>query len=369
MNQETIVFGPAYLDRVLRVDGPLLGSSGGGPLDQSVDGTLGFGAGIHLRLEDASGHSLAILVPEGWPGPSGAIRLEGSLLAGAGDRDALAGVGWSDDLGGMGAGLASALGGRLVSALGPEDDPIGRVIRSLLAGSKIAHHPVLVPDREADWTLLVTSGRHGDKLAVGFRGCHASLPIDAFDPWLSTSCGLRVVAGLPNRLSERLLKAPDARCRLFAPAMRNMRDRDCPVARFAGSIDVLCCNRGEWEALADREDVAWRVSLLVVTDGPAGAWARFTQPQGDPGTVRIPAFPRARPPVDTNRAGEAFAASLVSSLLGDGWEPAAGVAEADLVQSSMLRASVAAALVLDRPAFGFPDEEEIDEALRNHRVT
>ena len=120
--------------------------------------------------------------------------------------------------------------------------------------------------------------------------------------------------------------------------------------------------------LPDREEVAWRVSILIVTDGPAGSWARFTRPEGEPGVVRVPAFPRDRPPRDTNRAGEAFAASLVRALLTQGWEPASAVADEDLVRRAMQRGSAAAALVLDRADFGFPGAEEIDAALRAGKV-
>ena len=150
--------------------------------------------------------------------------------------------------------------------------------------------------------------------------------------------------------------------------MRNMRDRDTPVSRFAGSIDLLCCNRLEWETLEDREEMAWRVSVLVITDGPAGSLARFTTPQGEPGSVRVPAFPRDRPPRDTNRAGETFAATFVSTLLSEGWQPPSAVAEPELVQRAMTRSSAAAALVLDRTDFGFPAAEEIESALQAGKV-
>ena len=152
-------------------------------------------------------------------------------------------MGWSDDLGGMGAGYASALGATLIGALGPEDDPTSRAVVRLLAREGIDHQPIRVPDHAADWTLLVTSGEYGDKLPIGFRGCHAALELASFEPFLAESCDLRVVAAVPNRLAGPLLSAPGARCRLFAPAMRNMRDREFPVSRFAGSIDLLCCNR------------------------------------------------------------------------------------------------------------------------------
>ena len=42
-NRRVSVFGPAYLDRVLRVDRPLDRSGIGPPLDQSVDGEWKFG--------------------------------------------------------------------------------------------------------------------------------------------------------------------------------------------------------------------------------------------------------------------------------------------------------------------------------------
>jgi ribokinase len=147
-----------------------------------------------------------------------------------------------------------------------------------------------------------------------------------------------------------------------------MGDRNCPVSSFAGAIDILCCNRHEWELLEDREEVAWRVSILVVTDGPTGSSARFTSPSGEAGEVRIPAFPRDRAPRDTNRAGEAFAANFTSTLLSDGWDAAAAVVEEALIRNAMLRASAAAALVLDRDQFGFPGFEEIEAALGAGRV-
>ncbi len=173
----------------------------------------------------------------------------------------------------------------------------------------------------------MTSGEHGDKLPVGFRGCHAALEAQAFDCWLPMPCDLRVVAGLPNRLAARILAAPGAGCRLFAPALRNMIDHEVRVSSFAGSIDVLCCNRGEWETLDDREEVAWRVSILVVTHGPSGSRARFTTREGEPGDVWVPAFPRDRPPLDTNRAGESFAATFIATLRSRGWQTASAVAD------------------------------------------
>jgi ribokinase len=357
------VFGPAYMDRVLRVDRPLVPPELGPPLDQSVDGSDRFGEGAILELREPSGSVIDVVLPEGWPGPTGTVELSHDLTNHCAGRRAVRGIGWGDDLGGMGAGYAAALEATLHSALGDQGDATSEEVVRLLGEQEIRHEPFRVRGHPADWTLLVTSGEYGDKLAVGFRGCHGAIETGSLSAHLRRQSDLRVVAALPNRLASLLLTAPGARCRLFAPAMRNMRDRDVPVSGFAGSIDVLCCNRREWEVLEDREEVAWRVSILVVTEGPAGASARFTKPTGDPGIVRVPAFPRSRPPRDTNRAGEAFAATLVRRLLDRGWDPASTIVEEAVIRSAMLRASVASALVLDRAGFGFPDAAEIEAAI------
>ena len=363
MPRRTQVFGPAYLDRVLRVDRPLVDPRDGPPIDQSVDGRLEFGPG--LSLVDPGGAMIEISLPGDWPGPTGRVLLSGRLSDGDGGwHRTVIGESWRDDLGGMGAGFAAALGGVLVSALGPDDDPTSRVVADLLAARGVPHRPVRVADRAADWTLLVTSAGHGDKLPIGFRGCHAA--IDSLAPFAEPSCDLLVVAAMPNRLAEGVLRVPGPAVRFFAPAMRNVLDRDCPIGRFAGTIDVLSCNRREWESLPDREEIAWRVSILAITDGPLGSLVRFTTPIGEPGTVRLPAFPRSRPPRDTNRAGESYAATLLATLLDAGW--VGGPADESLVRHAAERASVAAALVLDRLDFGFPEPSRIDAALRLGRV-
>src|SRR4051794_1292754 len=48
MERRTQVFGPAYLDRVVRIDRPLIDPAVGPPLDQSVDGRFMFGDGLAL---------------------------------------------------------------------------------------------------------------------------------------------------------------------------------------------------------------------------------------------------------------------------------------------------------------------------------
>ncbi len=79
--------------------------------------------------------------------------------------------------------------------------------------------------------------------------------------------------------------------------------------------------------------------------------------------LRLSAFPRRQPPRDTNRAGESYAATLLSTLLDHGWDAASGIIDDDLVRTAASRASAAAALELDKTSFGFPSGAEIDAAL------
>jgi ribokinase len=359
-----LIFGPAYLDRVVRVDRRLVDPDlGEQPLDGSVDGRM-IQDGDWLLLIDPIANKLNLQIPPGWTGPTGTVELSRRLAKppGGWSRTVRA-LNWQDDLGGMGAGYAAALGGELISALGPVSDPHSQAIADRLTKAGVTYHPIRVKDKTADWTLLITSGEHGDKLPIGFRGCHASL--ENLGEWASGPSDLRVVAALPNRLARQALAVPST-IRMFAPALRNMLDRDPPISSFSQSIDILCCNRGEWNQLIDREQVAWQLSILVVTDGPNGATLRFTSPEGEAETLKIPAFPRNRPPSDTNRAGEAFAANLLMTLLENGWKP--GTTPPELAQKALERASAAASLVLDRLDFGFPTALEIDAAIRLGRV-
>ena len=297
IKRSVAVFGPAYLDRVLRVDRPLIDPGSGPPIDQSVDGVWKFGTNRSIELIDPSGYTLVISVPDDWPGPTGEIHLSRSLRSGTHARRAIQGLEWRDDLGGMGAGYAAALRGTLFSALGTESDPTSQAIADRLAGMGVMHNPIRVSAHPADWTLIITSGEFGDKLPIGFRGCHAArLAADSFDVPATQPCDLRVVASLPNSLAARVLRAPGARVRLYAPSMRNMLDRDCPLASFAASIDVLCCNRVEWETL-DSEEAGWLVSILVVTDGAAGSYRAVSRrPLEIPDSSTHPGISAREPP-------------------------------------------------------------------------
>lgn len=370
-SRRVLVIGPAYLDRVVRVDSPLLPAPWNqldGPVDRSIEGVWDR-VEPGLTLQDPELGRLKIALPQDWPGPNGRVLLNSALRPGSGPwNHSVHCVDWLDDLGGMGAGFAKALDGTLVSALGPDDDPTSNAVRRLLQAQGINHEPLVIPDRAADWTLLITSGPHGDKLPVGLRGCHSAIKVEAIERegnrHESDLLDLLVVASLPNPLALKALQAVPARLRMFAPAMRNMSDRSSPV-RVWDSLDLLFCNRDEWLAAGEPSELYRRCALVAITDGPRGASVWFNHGND---FETIAAFPRLSPPTDTNRAGEAFASTLVTTLLDSGWSNRQDRIAPEHLRVALLRASAAAALVIDRPRFGFASRQEVDKALAAGRV-
>jgi ribokinase len=378
-----VVVGPAYLDRVLRIANSLRGGDSA-PIDLSVEGQLeGVADSVtgELELVDAAGSRIVVAMPRDWPGPWGRIRLLrelGPVECAGGDARQVAATDWEDDLGGMGAGYAQALGGILVHALGEETDAISGRISAMLDAAGIRERRVIrIPGVCADWTLLVTSGRHGDKLPIGFRGCHSAIPAQTLRGVIP-ECSVLVVTSLPNALAGVAFDA-QAEIRLFAPAVRNMADREVPIRTFADRIDVLACNRHEWEMLdpASREAIMRNASLRVLTEGAQGSriwlgWKDSETGRVMSGTVLEhvePAFPRSEPPRDTNRAGECYLATLLSVLLREGWRPRVrGSMNSTGLSRAARLASCAAALVLDQERFGFPTWEEITDAEQRGQV-
>ncbi len=160
-------------------------------------------------------------------------------------RLAIRGIAWHDDLGGMGAGYASALGGWLHSALGPESDPTSDAISG--SAGPVRDRPPGHPARRSSGRLDLADhqrrvrrqARRWDSGAamprwIRFR-CHASRR-RALRP-----ASRRRPAESPGRAGVEGARGP---ARVFlAPAMRNMTDRDHPLGRFAECVDILSCNR------------------------------------------------------------------------------------------------------------------------------
>ena len=149
------MFGPAYLDRVLRVDRPLFEPSLGPPFDQSIDGDVE----VHF---DSQGSMSSIpratrsrsTVPDDWPGPTGEVRLTSIIRAGAAGRRSLRGLDWHDDLGGMGAGYAAALERDAWSA------PSGRkTTRRAMAISERLDRAAVSSTTRSEWPIVRPIGR------------------------------------------------------------------------------------------------------------------------------------------------------------------------------------------------------------------
>ena len=311
------VFGPAYLDRVLRVDGPC-STRRSVPPGSERRRPLGVRARAHDCV-DPAGDVDRRRAPRRLAGPD---RRGHALAAppGSSDRGVLAaesvrGVSWHDDLGGMGAGFAAAprgRAGRRPRARGRPDQPGRR--RTPGAGRD---RPPADPGRRT----IPPTGRCsspaagiGDKLPIGFRGCHAALRRrlpDAGARRRATSASWRRcrTGWRPRPCAGRARPSGSSPRRCGTCSTGSSRCRGSPRRSTSSAATV-----SEWESLADREEVAWRVSILAITDGPRGS----ARPVHDarrarPGSSTVPAFPRTHPPRDTNRAGEAFAATLVTT--------------------------------------------------------
>jgi ribokinase len=353
------VFGPVYLDRVLRVDGPLRSS---GPIDRSVKGRIERADEGGLEIVAEVGRLLIDPLPGSWPGPRGRVILDGNGLELDGETKRR-GVYWRDDLGGMGAGYAATLKGTLYFYLGDPWYWVSQQVMGLFKHYRLQGGPTYRHELSSDWTLLISSGPHGDKLPIGFRSILQDSPLwDDIPGYVD----VLVVAGLTNRLARAALRTP-ATIRVLAPTMSNMLDHELSFEEFAGSANMICCNREEWSACAGRDQIAEKVDVLVLTDGPRGSSVRFRTPASGHDEVVVPAFPRAKPPSDTNRAGEAYASTFIQALWEAGWRT--GPLMEVVVRRAASRAAAAAAIVLDYNGFGFPSAGRIDDVLRAGIIT
>ena len=264
----------------------------------------------------------------------------------------------------------------LIGALGPEGrpdlEPKGRSELTCCAKAGVTPSPDPgVECKSADWTSADHQRRARRQAPDRLPRLPRARPPRPRSRWSGhESVPLRVVAALPNRLARRGPRRPGQEIRAFAPSLRNMLDRDPPVSAFADSIDILCCNRGEWEALADREQVAWQ---RLDPRRHRRARSRGNAPLHDPRGRSRPPGPNPRlPPVPAPLATPTGPAKpspppCWRPCCDHGWAPGPSP-HPDLARLAAERASVAAALVLDRVDFGFPRAVQIDEAIRAGRV-
>jgi ribokinase len=357
----TLVFGPAYLDQVIRIGEPIADH----PVDLGCDGFLEPGTAGRLEIVCPNGSSIVLTRLNGGGVPAGRLITAVDVLPVGSNRE-IAAVETLQDLGGMGAGYAAALGGRLISALAGSSDPITQFVRKELSRHGIDHIPVVFDTMSnADTTIIVTSGKYGDKLPVGLRGCHSAITSETL--LYPERARQVVVASLSNALMHVVLMKYPSAIRVLAPSARNCRDRMYPLGNLAESTDVLALNRAEWGNLSEHDRQAFEKSdaVISITQGPEGAEISWRGLGGARNRHFEPAFPRQRPPVDTNRAGEAFAANLLIALSeSDRFLERKSMTD-ESVGAAARRAAAAAGLVIDLPFFGFPKIDEVLATLRN----
>ena len=358
-----LVYGPAYLDIVMRVGQPLV-RSGHAPLDKSVDGIF-CKNGKHqneLEIQDPSGNLLILSGLNCLKHPTGRLELSHSVLDSRAMSVAVIEV--VEELGGMGAGYAAVLEGRLVSALGSNHDLPRTMIESGLKRLGIEYSPVIIEGKPTDWTLIVSSGPHGDKHPVGSRGCHSELSASVMHQ--HGNWELVVAASLKNELLFGVLESHPDSLRVLVPAMRNCRDQQFPLRNLVGLADFISLNEHEWQELTPLDRSAWWESkaILCVTRGPDGADIYWTDRSGIRQNFYQPVFPRSVPVVDTNRAGEAFASFLIQSLMTQGWSKTEMNITSEMVQRASLAGSAAAGLTIQLPNFGFPSAQEVARVLQ-----
>lgn len=236
--------------------------------------------------------------------------------------------------GGQGANLAVRLARRgvdveLVCALGP--DPAAALLREALAAARVRVSAVAT---EATGTVVILLDAAGERSMLSQRapfasGVLAALPSMAPAPaWLIVSGYLLLEAGA-ERLAAVLAAHPARRalvgCTVPAPAMAAWAS-----AARALRPDLIILNRDELAAIG----VSAVGSNIAVTDAD-GATASIA---GVSAAVRSENTP---PPTDTTGAGDAFAASLVASLLRAPWPPAQSILQSALTDASRVSWQVA----------------------------
>lgn len=354
-----LIFGPAYLDLVVETGTPLLPNEAF-CLDQSLPASAAMvRTDGRLLLEGPTGDQLIFALPEAHQRFAATYHLAEPVLArllgvdtGRTVRGDYPVTAFRTQIGGMGAGYAKAFGGVLRLPLG--DDDIAQRVQGLLADHGIAAAPSFLVQCSSDTSLVVLSPR-GEKLAVGVRQAMVRWRPTDMDDELRQRASALVFCGAPNALlAELLAKTPDIPV-MCAPAMRNVRDTEVPLATLAPHIHYLTLNALEWEHLRDAESCLRQIPLISVTDGPHGSRVFLRG-----GTqIDIPAQP-CDGPLNTNRAGETFGSTLFKYLMyRDPEWFRTGQIDAKLARQAGELAARQAARQLHITGFAFPPDDWI----------
>ncbi len=330
------VVGPSYLDEIVEVEGALCNPEWveQALLHRSAPARIDYSRteaarrpleerGVFLQVESPGGDCIRVLDTGSTRGRLLRVKEERlfdatslGLSAGADApplRTEVSLLGTRLQLGGMGAGYALALDGRLVLPIGgAEDRPDqdGRTLCEMLDGCGIAYGPVFVPGAATDLTTLLWSSA-GDKLPVGRRSaCYAVTAERLLEH--TAPADVHIVTSLPCGTALRVARALSG-WKMFTPSLRNVQEGG--LEEVAGAVDAMSMNRTEWGRRADGEALRTRCPLVVVTQGEQGAAVSFRDEAGQPRWTEVPA---ARPPggvQDANHAGEAFTAGFLGGLL------------------------------------------------------
>ena len=348
---KSVIFGPAYLDTVIKVSGPVAPQLTV-TLDQSLPvKSITPDNSQQIKILSETGDCLAIDLPSNAPCSGAVYNLHEAILSRSCGTNAspLIGTFPTEDcfqqLGGMRAGYAMAVDGLLRMPLG--NDALGDSVSAMLSGHGIASSPAKLSGHNSDATLLIQSNT-GDKLAIGMRDALLNWQPDEIDYILATEAKYIIFCGAPNKFMANILSRDITAPVMCAPSMRNIDDSVYPLADLAAMIDYLAMNALEWNHLHRREKIINTIPLISITDGPRGCDIYL---RGK--AYFFPALPHPGP-VDTNRAGETYASTIWKAILQNYPKfPNAEISEELLNQAAAL-ASRQAYRQLDITTFAFP---------------
>ncbi|HEX2949401.1 MAG TPA: PfkB family carbohydrate kinase [Armatimonadota bacterium] len=350
-----VVFGPAYLDRVLESAQPLQPIADAPSLDQSL-----IAARIEpLReslvcLSGPSGDSLVFHLPEENVCPGMRVVLNEPVLARiyAGQTPPCVTGQYTMrtarlQLGGMGAGYAKACHGRLCAPFG--DDETGNYIQKMLKDEQVQVSPIILPGHASDTSLIIL-GPRGEKLAVGVRDALLHWTANDEEYALAENARALIFCGAPNTLAANIITRGVSATVMFAPNMRNIDEVEVPLTALAPSIHYLAMNALEWAHLRDQQTLLQTIPLISITNGAHGSHLYICGRRHD-----IPAHPHPAPR-DTNRAGETYGATLFKAILTLFPTFPQGQFDDDALCYAAMLASREASRQLDITSFDFPPD-------------
>ncbi|HOS42315.1 MAG TPA: PfkB family carbohydrate kinase [Armatimonadota bacterium] len=346
MDKRILIFGPAYLDVVVEISGPLAAV----PLDQSLPAAARAPrADGRITLDGPTGDHLVFPLPPDAASEAAHFTLAEPVLSRVGREDPAVGEHAVARVrvqpGGMGAGYALALGAALSAPFG--EDAVGARVRAALGEMGVHVVPALLPDCPSDTSLVILSAR-GDKLAVGVRRALVRWMPTAEDHELAKAADALVFCGAPNVFMAAVLARQPRAAVLCAPALRNVRDATVPLASLAPRIHYLTLNALEWAHLDGGDAMRAHVPVITVTDGARGSRLLLGARE-----YAIPAHP-VEGPVNANRAGETYGATVFSTLLAACPDFPAGVTPG-LAERAARRGADQAARQLRLAGFEFPE--------------